>query len=69
VLRAVRWRHVPSGVDTELVRAVHLAGGAAYSTHRFGFVRTRHGDHTFSPGERSFAGLGVAGGVEALLDV
>jgi hypothetical protein len=69
VLRTVRWRHVPSGVDTELVRAVHLAGGAAYSTHRFGFVRTRHGDHTYTPGERSFAGREAAGGVDALLDV
>jgi hypothetical protein len=27
VLRQVRWRHVPRAVDTELVRAVHLAGG------------------------------------------
>jgi hypothetical protein len=69
VLRALRWRHVPNGVDTELVRAVHLAGGAAYSTHRFGFVRTRHGDHTYAAGRRSFVGGQVTGGLRALLDV
>jgi hypothetical protein len=69
VLRALRWRQVPNGVDTELVRAVHLAGGAAYSTHRFGFVRTRHGDHTYAAGRRSFAGHEVEGDVTSLLEV
>jgi hypothetical protein len=69
VLRALRWRQVPNGVDTELVRAVHLAGGAAYSTHRFGFVRTRHGDHTYAAGRRSFAGHEVEGDVTSLLVV
>ena len=55
VLRRLRWRHVPHGVDRELVRAVHADGGRAYGTHRFGFVRRRHGDHTFSQSDRTFA--------------
>lgn len=55
VLRRLRWRHVPSGVDRELVRALHADGGRAYATHRFGFVRCRHGDHTFAQSDRTFA--------------
>lgn len=55
VLRRLRWRHVPHGVDRELVRAVHADGGRAYATHRFGFVRRRHGDHTFAQSDRTFA--------------
>lgn len=47
-LRATRWRHVPNAVDTELIRSIHLAGGAAYSSHRYGYVRVRHGDHTWA---------------------
>jgi glycosyltransferase involved in cell wall biosynthesis len=58
VLRRLRWRHVPHGVDRELVRAVHADGGRVYSTHRFGFVRRRHGDHTFAQGDRTFARQG-----------
>jgi hypothetical protein len=49
VMRALRWRHVPRAVDTELVRAVHLAGGSAYSSHAYGYVRVRHGDHLYDP--------------------
>lgn len=49
VLRELRWRHVPRAVDTELIRAVHLAGGSAYSGHRYGYVRVRHGDHLYQP--------------------
>lgn len=67
VVRAVRWRHVPSGVDTELVRAVHLAGGACYSSHRYGYVRVRHQDHTYDP-EVAFGGAGVVGFDAGLLD-
>jgi hypothetical protein len=66
VLRGLRWRHVPRGVDTELVRAVHLAGGSCYSSHRFGFVRNRHDDHTYAG---RFTGRPVAGGIAAMLDV
>ncbi|MFA9429697.1 hypothetical protein [Egicoccus sp. AB-alg2] len=69
VLRALRWRLVPNAVDTELVRAVHLAGGACYSTHRFGFVRTRHGDHTFA-GDASLGGAALSpADLAAYLDV
>lgn len=56
-MRAHRWRHVPNAVDTELVRAITAAGGMTYSTHRYGFVRRRHGDHTFRRRDRSFRGL------------
>jgi hypothetical protein len=54
VARTVRWRHVPNAVDTELVRSVVAQGGSVYSTHRFGFIRRRHGDHTYRAGARSF---------------
>ena len=54
VLRRLRWRHVPNAVDTELVRAIVSDGGSVYSTHRFGFIRTRHDDHTFARTDRSF---------------
>lgn len=67
VLRAVRWRHVPDGVDTELVRAVHLTGGSCYSSHRYGYVRVRHGDHTYDP-QVAFTGTAVAGFDASLLD-
>jgi glycosyltransferase involved in cell wall biosynthesis len=72
VLRRLRWRHVPHGVDRELVRAVHADGGRVYSTHRFGFVRRRHGDHTFAQGDRTFARQGgqATGGLDrTVLDV
>jgi hypothetical protein len=54
VLRRLRWRHVPNAVDTELIRAIVSDGGSAYSTHRFGFIRSRHTDHTFARSNRSF---------------
>lgn len=67
VLRAVRWRHVPRAVDTELVRAVHLAGGSAYSSHRYGYVRVRHDDHTYDAPE-GWAGSHVEGFDASLLE-
>jgi glycosyltransferase involved in cell wall biosynthesis len=36
VMRRLRWRHVPNGVDRQLVDALHADGGWAYATHRFG---------------------------------
>jgi hypothetical protein len=60
VLRRLRWRHVPHGVDRELVRALHADGGRSYATHRYGFVRRRHGDHTFAKGDRAFAREGAS---------
>lgn len=47
VLHRHRWRHVPNAVDTELLRSVHLAGGSAYTSHRYGYIRVRHADHTW----------------------
>ena len=67
VLRAVRWRHVPRAVDTELVRAIHLDGGAAYTSHRYGFVRVRHTDHT-AHGVGEDAGTSVPGSDPSLLE-
>ncbi|MTV27255.1 glycosyltransferase family 2 protein [Nitriliruptoraceae bacterium ZYF776] len=71
VLRRLRWRHVRHGVDRELVRAVHADGGTAYGTHRFGFLRRRHGDHTFARHDRGFAaeGAGTPGCDRTVLDV
>ena len=66
VLHALRWRHVRSGVDTELVRAVHLAGGSAYTAHRYGFVRGRHDDHTYDAS--SWSGRAVPGFDTTLLE-
>lgn len=48
-LRQVRWRNVPNNVDGQLVRAIHLHGGSVYSGHRYGYIRVRHGDHTYDP--------------------
>ncbi|WP_157041554.1 glycosyltransferase family protein [Nitriliruptor alkaliphilus] len=69
--RRLRWRHVPHGVDRELVRALHADGGRAYATHRFGFIRRRHGDHTFAKGDRAFAreGTTTPGLDRSVLDV
>ena len=66
VLRTLRWRHVRSGVDSELVRAVHLGGGSAYTAHRYGFVRGRHGDHTYEAS--SWTGRAVPGFDAQLLE-
>lgn len=69
--RRLRWRHVPHGVDRELMRALHADGGRAYATHRFGFIRRRHGDHTFTKGDRAFAreGTTTPGLDRSVLDV
>ena len=67
VLRAVRWRQVPSAVDTELIRAIHLNGGSAYSGHRYGFVRVRHGDHV-SDADRGWMDRAVQGFDTSLLE-
>lgn len=48
-LKDLKFRHVSHAVDTELLKMVHARGGSAYSTNRFGYVRVRHGDHTFEP--------------------
>jgi hypothetical protein len=66
-MRRVRWRHVPSAVDTELVRAIHHAGGSAYTGHRYGFVRVRHADHT-SRAADAWTGRAVAGFDPGLLE-
>jgi cellulose synthase/poly-beta-1,6-N-acetylglucosamine synthase-like glycosyltransferase len=49
LLKEIKFRHVASGIDTELLKMVHARGGSAYSSHRFGYVRVRHGDHTYTP--------------------
>jgi hypothetical protein len=59
-VRAVRFRRVPRHVDTHLLRSIHADGGAAYATHRFGFLRRRHSDHTYDPGDARFDAPGGA---------
>ena len=66
-LRSTRWRHVPNAVDTELIRSVHLVGGSAYSSHRYGYVRVRHGDHTWA-GEDGWRGSATDGFDHTLLE-
>lgn len=51
LLQELKFRHVTSAVDTELLKMVYARGGSAYSTNRFGYVRVRHGDHTFGAPE------------------
>jgi hypothetical protein len=47
LLRALRFRRVDRAIDTHLMRSLHDAGGCAYATHRFGYIRTRRSsDHT-----------------------
>jgi len=48
LLKDLKFRHVTNAVDTELLKMVYARGGSAYSTNRFGYVRVRHGDHTFA---------------------
>lgn len=55
LLKELKFRHVPRGIDTELMKQLHARGGSAYSSHRFGYIRVRHGDHTFEPAD-GFAG-------------
>lgn len=47
LLQELKFRHVSDGIDTELLKMVYARGGSAYSSHRFGYVRVRHGDHTY----------------------
>lgn len=65
-LRATRWRHVPSAVDTELIRSIHLDGGAAYTSHRYGYVRVRHRDHTWAGDD--WGGVATPGFDDTLLE-
>lgn len=70
VLRRLGWRNVPNAVDTELVRSIISDGGLVYSTHRFGFIRHRHGDHTFARTDRGFRGAQATPGLARdVLDV
>jgi hypothetical protein len=58
ILRSLLQRHrfsrVSQGEDSLLLRAVSAEGGLLYSTHRYNFIRVRHGDHSFLRGDAQF---------------
>jgi len=53
-LRAFRFNRVMRGVDRTLLDRVLEHGQPLFSTHRFGFIRVRHSDHTFERDESVF---------------
>jgi hypothetical protein len=54
-LRGIGFRRVPRSIDTHLIRAVTTYGGSVYSTHRYNFIRRRHGEgHAFVRSDDEF---------------
>ena len=47
VIRLFGYGRVTWSVDTEVLKRMARFGARFYSTHRFNFIRVRHGDHTF----------------------
>ena len=54
LLDAYRFRRLNKGEDSSLNRSVMADGLKVYSTHRFNFIRVRHGDHTHVTGDEVF---------------
>jgi hypothetical protein len=54
LLSRYRLSRVSQGEDSLLFRSVSRDGGDLYSTHRFNFVRVRHGDHSFARSNAEF---------------
>lgn len=53
-LRKARFGRVSQGIDSELYRRVEARGAILYSTHRYNYVRVRHGDHTYTASDEKF---------------
>ncbi|CAN5776202.1 hypothetical protein BH23ACT4_BH23ACT4_06990 [soil metagenome] len=49
-----RFGRVNRGVDSELWSRLRRSGAKLYSTHRFGFIRVRHGNHTYRSDDTKF---------------
>jgi hypothetical protein len=53
-LQRLRFNRVNRQIDSTLWRRVRDSGLTLYSTHRFGFIRIRHGEHTYLRGDEEF---------------
>ena len=53
-LARYRFSRVNRSIDSTLWRRMKSDDLWLYSTHRFNFVRVRHGEHTFVSGDESF---------------
>ena len=54
LVREFMFKRLSQGEDSDLIARVRNAGGTQYSTHRFNFVRVRHGDHSFVRDDSQF---------------
>jgi len=54
LLAQFRFNRVRHGVDSTLLQRARRRGAVAYSTHRFDFVRVRHGEHAFARTDDEF---------------
>lgn len=50
----VRFGRVPRAIDSELYNRLEMIGGRLYATHRYNFVRVRHGEHTYKKPDEIF---------------
>jgi hypothetical protein len=48
------FQRLSQGEDSDFFTRVRLDGGLLYSTHRYNFVRNRHGDHSFDKPDAEF---------------
>jgi len=60
LLSRYRFARVNQGEDSALHRTLMADGRRLYSTHRFNFIRVRHGSHAYQRGDESF--LSVSSG-------
>ena len=54
VFAKMRFGRVNRAIDSELYRRLSMRGGRLYSTHRYNFIRVRHGSHTYKIEDEAF---------------
>lgn len=54
VFENVKFGHVSRAIDSDLNRRLIMRGGRCYSTHKYNFIRVRHGDHTYKADDEMF---------------
>jgi len=68
LLEEYRFLRVNRHVDSSLWLRMRGDGWRLFSTHRFGFIRVRHSDHTFQHGDEQFM-AGSSGNLRSGLDL
>jgi hypothetical protein len=53
-LRKTQFGRVKSAIDSELYRRIESRGASMYATHRYNYVRVRHGEHTYTASDEEF---------------